>query len=217
MKKLLILSLLLIAPWSAHAVLILGDDADSANDISRFTGMGVGSISFGSVASLNINSPNVGTFDFATPGDSVVLNFVDSISPLVIEVNPLDSLFDADVEVLTGAGDDTFLLNAITGMGSYLINGGSDNDLLDLTELAGTLTASGTEIFQDGLSILTYSNIEEIKGLTLGSEPPNNSSTESPTTPDSQSPSVSVPEPSVIALFTAGLLGLGFARRRIDS
>ena len=203
MNNLLMISILLLAPWSAQAVLILGDDGIPANNISQITGLGGGDISFGSVPTLSLNSPNVGNVDFTTPGDSVILNLVASSMAFIIQIDPLDSLFDADVEVLTGAGDDTILLNAITGPGSYFINGGVDTDLLDLTALAGTLTSNGTEIFQDGSPILTFSNIEAVAGLTSVSEP---------STPVSE-PSTPVPEPSIIALFAAGLFGLGFARR----
>jgi hypothetical protein len=201
MKNLLVISLLLLAPWSAQASIILGDDGILENDISRITGLGGGTTSFSSVVTLSINSPNVGNVDFSTPGDSVILNFVASSLADTIQINPLDSLFDANVEVLTGAGNDTFMLNAITGPGSYLINGGADADLLDLTGLAGMLTTNGTEIFQDGSLILNYLNIEEIKGLVSG-----------PESPESPSP---IPVPAAVWLFGTALIGLvGFSKRR---
>jgi len=210
MKNLLVISLLLLAPWSAQAIIILGDDGILENDISRITGLGGGDTSIGSVGTLSLNNPDVGNVDFSTPGDSVILNFVASSLADIIQINPLDSLFDANVEVLTGAGNDTFMLNAITGPGVYLINGGADADLLDLTELAGMLTTNGTEIFpdgsifQDGSLILNYLNIEEIKGLVSGPE--------SPESPESPSP---IPAPAAIWLFGTGLIGLvGFSKRR---
>jgi hypothetical protein len=204
MKNLLVISLLLLAPWSAQASIILGDDGILGNDISRITGLGGGPTSFGSVVTLSINSPNVGNVDFSTPGDSVILNFVASSLADTIQINPLDSLFDANVEVLTGAGNDTFMLNAITGPGAYLINGGADADLLDLTGLAGMLTTNGTEIFQDGSLILNYLNIEEIKGLFSGPE--------SPEFPESPSP---IPVPAAVWLFGTALIGIvGFSKRR---
>jgi hypothetical protein len=157
----------------------------------------------------SINNPNVGIVDFENPSVSLILDFSGSLAQ-TIEINELDSGFSANVEVLTGAGDETFLLNAITGSGLYTVNGGVANDILDLTALAGLLTTKGTEklqkgsIFKDDSLILYYLNIEEIKGLVSGLE--------SPEFPESPSP---IPVPAAVWLFGTALVGLvEFSKRR---
>jgi hypothetical protein len=211
MKSLFMISVLLLAPWSVQAALVLGDDLIGViNNTSRFTGSGGGSpIILGPSAALSVNNPNVGIVDFENPSVSLTPDFSGSLAQ-TIEINELDLGFKANVDVLTGTGDDTFLLNAITGSGLYTVNGGAANDILDLTALAGMLTTKGTEIlpngsiFQDDSLILNYLNIEEIKGLVSGPE--------SPEFPESPSP---IPVPAAVWLFGTALVGLvGFSKRR---
>ena len=203
---------LLMLPGSAFAGYILelntlngGDDFASGTMFSDPTGYGFDL----TISSLNAlgNSPMISNFTpgegagvglgvvgdiFGTPGGSA-LGFLEA---LVFEFSP-DVLLDGFA--ISVGSNETVRYSALTPLTAGLANipGGNPSYLIDFDVLASSL-----EI--ENLSPKGQFRVSELH-FDYG-----------PVVCVDCSPKP-VPEPSIIALFAAGILGLGFARRRMRS
>ncbi|MGH8662192.1 MAG: LEPR-XLL domain-containing protein, partial [Burkholderiales bacterium] len=121
----------------ADEVAFLEDDGVAANGISR----------------LRSGNATFETHTFATPATSLTVNLEDGADTLTLSA--LDSLFDANVTINAGAGNDDITLSAKTGAGTYTINGQGNTDTVHVTRdanmtLTNTQLTVATDVF--GLS-----------------------------------------------------------------
>ena len=99
----------------------LGDDSDSGDGESF------------------IDSNLAESVTFANPTDSLTINAAAGLGPDTINLNALDSTFNADVIVNASSGGDTVNLNATTGItNSYSLNGGTGADTFNVAAAAVT-------------------------------------------------------------------------------
>ena len=102
---------------------------------------------------------------FSNPTGKLTVNLSDDGDTITIDA--LDPLFDADLTVAGGTGGDTFVVNAVTGVGeNWQINGDDGTDSLTINYAATIVFTgheAGTVTSVEGKSTLKYTDIEDFK------------------------------------------------------